>query len=276
MSNKTPTTPDAPREMLDKLWHQCVERKNYGMASEVFCFARDNGIKVGPLPSPSVSVEREREHERQCREFAAMNPEDRHPGNEPLPLPDTPQSVPADLRLVIERDRSNVARGVAGIKKAISAYRWLIDGGRGSYAWDDDRWRDEFGRAVNAIEDALAPLAKIAADLSNSPTNSAEVHAARAPDAPLSQGEDEGLRVLEYLRVRKLSVIDDDRLASLIAERDKLIEEVERHKEEKRQAHLAFMNSEATNAKLVERVSVLEKELEIWKTPRPISGGIKC
>jgi hypothetical protein len=30
------------------------------------------------------------------------------------------------------------------------------------------------------------------------------------------------LRVLEYLRVRKLSVIDDDRLASLIAERDKL------------------------------------------------------
>jgi septal ring factor EnvC (AmiA/AmiB activator) len=45
----------------------------------------------------------------------------------------------------------------------------------------------------------------------------------------------------------------------LKAERDKLKEEVERHKEEKRQAHLAFMNSEATNAKLEEEVNRLEE-----------------
>jgi hypothetical protein len=49
---------------------------------------------VFPASQPPSPLEREREHDRQCREFAAMNPEDRHPGNEPLPLPDTPQSVP--------------------------------------------------------------------------------------------------------------------------------------------------------------------------------------
>jgi hypothetical protein len=72
--------------------------------------------------------------------------------------------------------------------------------------------------------------------------------AALAPDAPLSQGEDEGLRVLEYLRVRKLSVIDDDRLASLIAERDKLAK--------------GYQAAIDHAAQLVERVSVLEGALE--------------
>jgi hypothetical protein len=48
----------------------------------------------------------------------------------------------------------------------------------------------------------------------------------------------------------------------LKAERDKLLAEVERHKEEKRQAHLAFMNSEATNAKLKEEIQRLNDTIE--------------
>src|SRR4249919_2619436 len=53
----------AERHILDELWHLCVERRNYGMASEVFCFAKDRGIKVGP-PVPAGEAERENETRR--------------------------------------------------------------------------------------------------------------------------------------------------------------------------------------------------------------------
>ena len=72
---------------------QLLERDEEALVCEVAC----------PIPwSPSESVSVKREHDRQCREFAAMNPKDRHPGNEPLPLPDTQQSVPADKKLTTE------------------------------------------------------------------------------------------------------------------------------------------------------------------------------
>jgi hypothetical protein len=98
----------------------------------------------------------------------------------------------------------------------------------------------------------------------------------RAPDAPLSQGE-ELADYLDHMTDREIgSSRDREKLseaaaliASLIAERDKLKEEVERLKQS-RDVHLsgeiAYENMahdlKKENAQLVERVSVLERALE--------------
>lgn len=82
------------------------------------------------------------------------------------------------LKVVIERDRSRVAEVVTDIRKAMTQHEWLRLG-RGSYEYDDDRWKDEFGEAFDNIEAELQHLRRIAGDLSDSPTNPAEIAAAR-------------------------------------------------------------------------------------------------
>ena len=83
------------------------------------------------------------------------------------------------IECVIERDRSLVAGVIPAIEKAIKGHEWLRLG-RGSYEWDDDRWRDEFAAAINEIEEAIQPLKRVAADLTSSPQLSAEVARIRA------------------------------------------------------------------------------------------------
>jgi len=78
-----------------------------------------------------------------------------------------------------ERDRTVVAEGIIGIERALKAHEWLRLG-RGSYEWDDDKWKDEFGIAFDAVHAALTPLRKVASDLTNCPTTTAEVTAARS------------------------------------------------------------------------------------------------
>lgn len=82
------------------------------------------------------------------------------------------------LKGVIERDRSRVADTMARMRKALLAREWLRLG-RGSYEWDDDRWRDEFAQAWNELWNATESLKTIAADLSDSPATHAEAVAAR-------------------------------------------------------------------------------------------------
>jgi hypothetical protein len=84
----------------------------------------------------------------------------------------------AELESILERDRSRVAVGLMAIRKAVARRHWLTVG-RGSYAWDDDRWKGEFAQALQEIEEALPPLAKVAADWSNCPTDPAIIAAAR-------------------------------------------------------------------------------------------------
>ena len=78
----------------------------------------------------------------------------------------------------LEADRSAVSDGVTAITKAINSRFWLTEG-RGSYEWDDERYRDEFGAAVKEIQAALEPLARIAMDWAGCPRNSDEVAQAR-------------------------------------------------------------------------------------------------
>jgi hypothetical protein len=84
----------------------------------------------------------------------------------------------ARLQAIIERDRTAVARGTVAVRNAIKAREWLRLG-RGSYEYDDDRWRDEFGAALEEIEEAMEPLRAVAANLNKSPIEANDVADAR-------------------------------------------------------------------------------------------------
>lgn len=96
------------------------------------------------------------------------------------------------LENTLERDRSAVAEGIQAIRDAIKRREWLRLG-RGSYEWDDERWKDEFGSAIDEIFAALKPLRKVAADWSDCPTDAERILKARAEaeqttaDLPLSR-----------------------------------------------------------------------------------------
>lgn len=82
------------------------------------------------------------------------------------------------LHAVNEADRSEVAAGIGDVMTAIRGREWLRLG-RGSYEWDDDRWKDEFGAALDEIVEALDRLKKIATDKTDCPTTSLGVAQAR-------------------------------------------------------------------------------------------------
>jgi hypothetical protein len=87
-----------------------------------------------------------------------------------------------EARATNERDRTVLHRIVRQVDDEITGRMWLIEG-RGAYEWDDDRYRQEFGWAVKALQEKLEPLRKIAGDLSHCPTTQNEVDKARAPEA---------------------------------------------------------------------------------------------
>jgi hypothetical protein len=90
------------------------------------------------------------------------------------------------LRAIIERDRTGVAQGVRAVRKAITEHEWLRLG-RDSYEYDDERWKDEFGDALDAIERAMEPLRVVAANLRDSPIEAEAIAAARV--IPLSESD---------------------------------------------------------------------------------------
>lgn len=83
------------------------------------------------------------------------------------------------LKAVNERDRTHVADVFTAIMEAIRRREWLRLG-RGSYEYDDDRWRGEFSEAIDEVIEAAKPLRRIAADWSDCPTDPKEIAAARA------------------------------------------------------------------------------------------------
>ena len=85
----------------------------------------------------------------------------------------------ARLRMVIERDRSIVAMTLTEIRKAIGGRQWLSEGGRGSYAYDDEDYQKEFGEALDEIAAAMQPLRRLAADWQNCPTDPLDITIAR-------------------------------------------------------------------------------------------------
>jgi hypothetical protein len=83
------------------------------------------------------------------------------------------------LRDILDTERYKVAIGVQVIRKAVDGRRWLSEAGRGSYAYDDDRYQQEFGEALGEIDAALEPLRTIAGDWTDCPRDPLRVAANR-------------------------------------------------------------------------------------------------
>ena len=81
----------------------------------------------------------------------------------------------AKVSNILDQERYKVAIALQSITKAIGGRRWLAESGRGSYAWDDERYQQEFGEALEEIDAALEPLRKIASDWSDCPTDPLQV-----------------------------------------------------------------------------------------------------
>lgn len=56
------------------------------------------------------------------------------------------------LREALDKDKTGLAHALNAVRKEADARRWVIDG-RGSYEWDDERYRKETGWALKAIEE---------------------------------------------------------------------------------------------------------------------------
>jgi hypothetical protein len=80
----------------------------------------------------------------------------------------------------LDTERYKVAISVQAIRKALDGRRWLSEAGRGSYTYDDERYQQEFGAALDEIDAALEPLRQIARDLSDCPTDPLRVAANRS------------------------------------------------------------------------------------------------
>jgi hypothetical protein len=78
-----------------------------------------------------------------------------------------------------ERDRTKLHQIVCQIDEEITGRMWLIEG-RGPYEWDDDKYRQEFGWGIHALQEKLEPLRKIAGDLKDCPTTQAAVEVAKS------------------------------------------------------------------------------------------------
>jgi len=86
------------------------------------------------------------------------------------------------LKAANEMDRRSLWATVRAIDEEITGRMWLLEG-RGSYEWDDDKYRQEFGWAVHALQEKLEPLRKIAHDLTNCPENEKGVDSVRKMEA---------------------------------------------------------------------------------------------
>jgi hypothetical protein len=108
----------------------------------------------------------------------------------PVCTPTAAAAVPAGgdaevvrLRAVIERDRTLFAECVERMRTTIGVHWWMVES-RGSYEWDDKKYQDEFGDALERIKAEVEKIAQRAGDLSDSPRTDAELKAARAAPAP--------------------------------------------------------------------------------------------
>lgn len=79
---------------------------------------------------------------------------------------------------VIDRDRYVVAHCLGEIERQIRGREWLTQS-RGPYEWDDDRFYAEFADAIEAIRDAVKPLAVVAWDKTDCTRIEERVNAAR-------------------------------------------------------------------------------------------------
>ena len=103
----------------------------------------------------------------------------------------------AEAKNANERDRSEVYFAIKTLDKELYGRSWMRES-RGSYEWNDDRFHNEFGEALDSFDKALEPLRNIKQDLTNcSPTLEEAgvirelVHRAQKAEAALTQSQRE-------------------------------------------------------------------------------------
>lgn len=92
------------------------------------------------------------------------------------PSPDA--AALAEALAANERDRSKVAEVMSAVLAVIRGYNWATES-RGPYRYDDDEFFREFGRCLEAVNNAISPLGDIAKDLTSCPTTQGEVDRVR-------------------------------------------------------------------------------------------------
>ena len=124
-----------------------------------------------------------------CRRCGARGPKarsgphviwvwNRYASGEPFPAVEASEAEVGRLRDKLESDRAIVCDGLHEIGDAIKSVEWLRLG-RGSYEWDDDRWKDEFGTAIDAIFVSLDPLRRVAGDWTDCSRDPRDIKRAR-------------------------------------------------------------------------------------------------
>ena len=83
-------------------------------------------------------------------------------------LCDAQEARLARLEAALDRDKTGLAAALAEIVKEARAARWITDG-RGSYAWDDHRYRQETGWFCERV----AKIAEVALRASGALANAA-------------------------------------------------------------------------------------------------------
>lgn len=87
----------------------------------------------------------------------------------PQNTPITTAELAAELAAAqqqLEFDRTTCYKFVKAIDAALDGRFWLTEG-RGSYAWDDDRYRTEFHDAAVKLRSIVEPMRKMAQNLSS-------------------------------------------------------------------------------------------------------------
>ena len=83
-----------------------------------------------------------------------------------------------EAQKALERDRSTVISAVNKMRDEIQGREWILEG-RGPYAWDDDRYREEFSDVLNYIKKPLDIMREVGRDWTNCPTESKIINKAR-------------------------------------------------------------------------------------------------
>ena len=86
------------------------------------------------------------------------------------------------LRKIIERDRHVYFGLVERVKKTLGQHEWLRLG-RGSYVYDDNRWRDEFKTMFEGVMADVATMELVSRDMQGCPCSPEEVRAAKCEAA---------------------------------------------------------------------------------------------
>lgn len=112
----------------------------------------------------------------------------------------------------LEFDRTTCAGFVTALDKALDSRFWLTEG-RGSYQWDDDRYREEFRDAAVALKAVIEPMRKMACNLSSGLQTTEQVVKARVDLlARLEAAEREREELQALIDLQHKRVVEANRL----------------------------------------------------------------